>query len=140
MFETCLCLSVFFCAISLPIALVCMNTVWLRGEQFTLWTLILLLKILTILLQWVNKMCYYVVLSFKGLDFCYPWRLTFGLWCWQISGSSFLWMMLWRNLDWVLMVVLFTAWSILFPRLCLTVQLICFSLFPLFTHVSFLLF
>jgi len=114
-----------FCAISLPIALVCMNTVWLRGERFMLWTLILLLKILTILLQWVNKMCYCVVISIEGLDFCYPWSLTFfWLRCWQILGNSFLWMMLWRNLDWVLMVVLFTAWSILFLQLCLRVQFI----------------
>lgn len=46
----------------------------------------------------------------------------------QILENLFHWMMLWRSLDWVPMVVCYTAWSILFIIVSMS---LVYPLFPL---------
>lgn len=75
-----LCVRILLFAISPRIAQVCMNTVLLHGDRYMLWILTLLLKILTILLRWVSRICYYVVISFTGLEFCDLRSLTWLSW------------------------------------------------------------
>lgn len=53
-----------------------------------------------------------------AVPFIFRYLLTFTLWSMdvistQTSRNLYLWMMLWKNLDWVQMVLLSTAWSIL---------------------------
>lgn len=90
---------------------------------------------------WLSCGCGWVKLTCKCLTCCTCGALS--LLCLQISGNSSVWMMLWRNLGWVLMVLWCTAWSILllcpmfeFPFFCCSLNYfipLCFTL--LLLHV-----